>query len=89
MFFLVARTTAAMRAAWSPLALQQSRNIVYKKTPDAQLPGYILPKQASKTSFYTKMLKMKFLRMRFGKQGQRPRQPRYGRDDGILSKMNF
>ncbi|KAJ3116065.1 isopentenyl-diphosphate delta-isomerase idi1 [Physocladia obscura] len=37
--------------------LQQTRGIVYKKTAKSLLPGYILPKQASKTSYYTKMLK--------------------------------
>ncbi|KAJ3288906.1 hypothetical protein HDU79_004471 [Rhizoclosmatium sp. JEL0117] len=82
------RTTLSGFASFSS-QLQQTRSITYKKTPGSQLPGYILPKQASKTSFYTKMLKMKFLRLRFGKQGQRARQPRYGRDDSILSKMNF
>ncbi|KAJ3059424.1 hypothetical protein HDU98_004559, partial [Podochytrium sp. JEL0797] len=51
-------TTPALRSLASlPLQLQQTRSIVYKKAPNASLPGYILPKQSSKTSFYTKMLK--------------------------------
>ncbi|KAJ3238008.1 hypothetical protein HDU78_003766 [Chytriomyces hyalinus] len=96
MFNLLAhRTSSALLRPLSALgngafaSLQQTRSIVYKKESNAKLPGYILPKQKSKTSFYTKMLKMKFLRLRFGKTGQRARQPRYGRDDAILSKMNF
>ncbi|KAI8908539.1 hypothetical protein EDD86DRAFT_207939 [Gorgonomyces haynaldii] len=53
------------------------------------MPGYLLPKQSRKTSFLTKSLKMKFFRLRRGKQGQRPRRPNYGFNDFNLSKMNI
>ncbi|KAI8849433.1 hypothetical protein BC829DRAFT_391738, partial [Chytridium lagenaria] len=61
----------------------QIRFLTYEKKSNSDLPGYILPRQRTKTSWYKKMLRMKFFRMRFGKSGQRPRQPRYGRDDGV------
>ncbi|KAI9340439.1 hypothetical protein DFJ73DRAFT_845227 [Zopfochytrium polystomum] len=54
-----------------------------------KLPGYILPRQKTKTAILKLMLKMKHLRSRIGKTGQRPRRPRYGHDDRVLSKMNI
>ncbi|KAJ3218682.1 hypothetical protein HDU67_004464 [Dinochytrium kinnereticum] len=72
----------------SPL-LQQPRLLSYAKKANEDLPGYILPRQRTKTSWLKKSMKMKFFRMRFGKSGQRPKQPRYGRDDAVLSKMNI
>ncbi|KAJ3105211.1 Mismatch repair protein msh3 [Phlyctochytrium planicorne] len=35
----------------------QARFLTYAKKPNSALPGYILPKQSSKTSWYKKMLK--------------------------------
>ncbi|KAJ3396552.1 hypothetical protein HDU92_002732 [Lobulomyces angularis] len=54
-----------------------------------KLVGYILPKQKRKSSMYTKSLKFKWFRLKAGVTGQRERQPGYGRNDKILSKMNI
>eukprot|EP00842_Homolaphlyctis_polyrhiza_P002688 jgi/Hompol1/341/HPOL_004243-RA len=79
-------------AAPSPAAssqLQALRGSKYTNNKKKRLPGYILPKQSSPTATLKKMLKMKFFRLKRGKAGQRPKAPAYGRNDFIMSKMNF
>ncbi|KAI8820573.1 uncharacterized protein EV422DRAFT_531441 [Fimicolochytrium jonesii] len=69
--------------------LQQTRGSKHPSYGGKKLPGYILPKLRERTSGLKQKLKMKWFRMKIGKTGQRPRRPRYGRDDFILSKMNL
>ncbi|KAI9003107.1 hypothetical protein BC832DRAFT_576962 [Gaertneriomyces semiglobifer] len=76
-------------AARAPSALSlQTRGSKYPSYGGRKLPGYILPKQSRKTALLIQKLKMKFFRLKLGKSQQRPKRPRYGRDDFILSKMN-
>ncbi|TPX68214.1 hypothetical protein SpCBS45565_g03259 [Spizellomyces sp. 'palustris'] len=74
----------------SRLALaQQIRGSKHPSYGGKKLPGYLIPRQAEKTSHLKQKLKMKWFRLKIGKGGQRPGRPRYGRDDFILSKMNL
>ncbi|KAJ3167118.1 hypothetical protein HDU88_002455 [Geranomyces variabilis] len=73
----------------SPFLASQSRGSKHPSYNGKKLPGYLLPHQSEKTSHLKQMLKMKWHRLKAGKAGQRPKAPRYGRDDFVLSKMNM
>ncbi|KAJ3160128.1 hypothetical protein HDU86_000964 [Geranomyces michiganensis] len=73
----------------SPFLASQVRGSKHPSYNGKKLPGYLLPHQSEKTAHLKQMLKMKWHRLKAGKAGQRPKAPRYGRDDFVLSKMNM
>ncbi|KAI8917813.1 hypothetical protein DFJ77DRAFT_423409, partial [Powellomyces hirtus] len=73
----------------TPSLASQTRGSKHPSYGGKKLPGYLLPHQSEKTAHLKQHLKMKWHRLKVGKAGQRPRRPRYGRDDFILSKLNM
>ncbi|KAH6573620.1 hypothetical protein BASA62_002880 [Batrachochytrium salamandrivorans] len=71
----VAGSSAA--CMFPPLVMQTMRGSKYPKYGGKRLPGYILPKQSEKTAILKKMLKMKWLRLRKGKDWDNDLQTHY------------
>ncbi|KAJ3174640.1 hypothetical protein HDU87_007012 [Geranomyces variabilis] len=88
-FRITAPPSPSSSSSSSPFLASQSRGSKHPSYNGKKLPGYLLPHQSEKTSHLKQMLKMKWHRLKAGKAGQRPKSPRYGRDDFVLSKMNM